>query len=65
MSCLITSKIGMVALHSQFVLDGKKLCGIMSSILKAMPWDRFCESHPDMRVAHSCLEKVALFASGD
>ena len=21
-------------------------------------WDSFCESHPDMRVGHSCLENV-------
>ena len=27
-------------------------------------WDRFCESHPDMRVAHSCLENAPAFASG-
>ena len=24
-------------------------------------WDSFCESHPDMRVAHSCLENVPPF----
>ena len=36
MSCLITLKIGMIALHSQIRLDGKKLCGIRSSILKGM-----------------------------
>ena len=24
-------------------------------------WDSFCESHPDMRVAHSCLENVPSF----
>ena len=24
-------------------------------------WDRFCESHPGMRVAHSCLENVPPF----
>ena len=27
-------------------------------------WDSFCESHPDTRVAHSCLENVPRFASG-
>ena len=24
-------------------------------------WDRFCESHPDMRVVQSCLENVSPF----
>ena len=24
-------------------------------------WDSFCESHPDMRVAHSCLDNVPPF----
>ena len=24
-------------------------------------WDSFCDSHPDMRVAHSCLENVSPF----
>ena len=30
------SKIGMIALHSQLVLNGKKQCGIRSSILRGM-----------------------------
>ena len=26
-------------------------------------WNSFCESHPDIRVAHFCLENGLLFAS--
>ena len=63
MSCLITLKIGMIALHSQLTLDGKIVRDKIFDFERHAS-DSFCESQPDMRVAHSCLENVPLFASG-
>ena len=64
MSYLITLKIGMIALHFQLTLDGKKNYEDKIFNFERHAWDSFCESHPDMRVAHSFLKMCLLFASG-
>ena len=38
MSCFITSKKGIAAPHSPFILHGKKLCRIRSLTLRGMDW---------------------------
>ena len=51
----------MTALHCQLILDGKKIVRDKIFDFERHAWDSFCESHPDLRVAHSCLENVPLF----
>ena len=60
MSYFITSKIGITAQHSRFILPGKKLCGIRSVILGDVHGTA-SESHPNMRVVQSCLKNVSPF----
>ena len=59
MSCLITLKIGMIALHSQLTQEKIVLDQIFD--FERHAWDSFGESRLDMRVAHSCLENVPPF----
>ena len=61
MSCLITLKIDMIALHFQITIDGKKIVRDKICDFERHARDSFCESHPDMWVAHSCLENVPPF----
>ena len=61
MSYLITLKTGMVALHSQTYTGWKTIVRDKIFDFERHAWDSFCESHLDMRVAHSCLENVSPF----
>ena len=60
MSCLITLKIGVIALHSQ-LYQMEKIVRDKIFDFERHAWDSFCKSHLYMRVAHSCLENVPPF----
>ena len=58
MSYFSTSKIGIKARHSRFL---EKIVWDKIFDFERRAWDSFCESHPIMRVAQSCLENVSPF----
>ena len=61
MSYFITSKIGITARHSRFILGKKLIVRDKIFDVERRAWDSFCESHPNMRVVQSCLENVSPF----